>query len=427
MLNPVVSAIVYFCEMLIAYIFLSNLAERRYDTLKCLLIGVCLFTICAAFNLISLNSVVVNALAMPTIHFLFAFLCFRLRFYSAVFYSAILCTLCAALEFATIFAASAMFGGAIKDYNNDPMLLIMELSISKTIYFIISLFLSRIMKVPQYSGKLPLSIFLYPIITQICLVILFYLCVVASIAPVHRFLFSVVSVLMFVSTVLLGFTYQHQIEKDNEYMRVNHMLSQLQIEKNYYDILAQQNQQLMIYAHDAKNHLAAIRALNTDPLINGYISKLSDQLEHYSRNCHSGNKLLDVIINRYVVECDQEGITFDYDVKLYNLKDIEDVDLVSILGNLMNNAIEAAKQTKEKKIYFETTKRNRYHVLLIRNSSLPPKKENDRLITSKKDHTLHGFGLKSVANTLRRYNGDLQWDYDNTSNTFIMTVMIEIK
>ena len=68
---------------------------------------------------------------------------------------------------------------------------------------------------------------------------------------------------MFVSTVLLGFTYQHQIEKDNEYMRVNHMLSQLQIEKNYYDILAQQNQQLMIYAHDAKNHLAAIRALNT--------------------------------------------------------------------------------------------------------------------------------------------------------------------
>lgn len=425
MLNPVVSAIVYFCEMLIAYIFLSNLAERRYRAVKCLLIGICLFTISTAVNLISLNSVVANALVVPAIHFLFAFLCFRLRFYPAVFYSAILCALCASLEFSTIFAASALLGGAIKDYNNDPILLVMELSLSKTIYFIISLLLSKVMKVPQHSGKLPFSIFLYPIITLICLVIQFYLCVVALVAPAHRFLFSVVSILMFVSTVLLGFTYQHQVEKDNEYMRVNHMLNQLQIEKNYYDILAQQNQQLMIYAHDAKNHLAAIRDLNTDPHISGYIAKLSDQLERYSRNCHSGNKLLDVIINRYVVECEQEEIAFDYDVRLYNLNDIDDVDLVSILGNLMNNAIEAAKQTTAKEIYLETTMRNRYNVLLIRNSSFPPKKENGHLISSKTDRSLHGFGLKSVANTLKKYHGDLYWDYDDTNNTFTMTVMIE--
>lgn len=425
MLNPFVSAIVSFCEMLIAYTFLSNLAERRYHAVKCLLIGICLFAICTAVNLISLNSVIANALVVPVMHFLFTFLCFRLRFYPAVFYSAILCTLCASLEFATIFAASALLGGAIKDYNNDPMLLVMELSLSKTLYFIISLLLARVMKVPQHSGKFPFSIFLYPIITLICLVIQFYLCVVALVAPAHRFLFSMVSILMFASTVLLGFTYQHQVEKDNEYMRINHMLNQLQIEKNYYDILAQQNQQLMIYAHDAKNHLAAIRDLNTDPHISGYITKLSDQLESYSRNCHSGNKLLDVIINRYVVECEQDEITFDYDLKLYNLNDIEDVDLVSILGNLMNNAIEAAKQTTEKAIYLETTTRNRYNVLLIRNSSLPPQKDNDHLISSKADRSLHGFGLKSVANTLKKYHGDLHWDYDDTNNTFTMTVMVE--
>lgn len=152
MLNPFVSTIVYFCEMLIAYIFLSNLAERRYHAVKCLLIGICLFTICTAVNLISLNSVIANALVVPAIHFLFAFLCFRLKFYPTVFYSVILCTLCASLEFATIFAASALSGGAIKNYNNDPMLLVMELSLSKTIYFIISLLLSRVMKVPQHSG-----------------------------------------------------------------------------------------------------------------------------------------------------------------------------------------------------------------------------------------------------------------------------------
>lgn len=48
-------------------------------------------------------------------------------------------------------------------------------------------------------------------------------------------------------------------------MQVRSELSRIQSEKNYYQILEQQNQQLMIYAHDAKNHLAAIRSLNRDP------------------------------------------------------------------------------------------------------------------------------------------------------------------
>lgn len=182
----------------------------------------------------------------------------------------------------------------------------------------------------------------------------------------------------------------------------------------------------MIYAHDAKNHLAAIQALNKDPDISGYVSQLSERLDRYTCNCHSGNKILDVIINRYVIECEQAQISFDYDVKLYNLDDIEDVDLVSILGNLMDNAIEAAKKTDKKKIYLETTRRNMYHVLLIKNSSLSPSKSDGRLVTSKEDNSMHGFGLKSVARTLKKYQGDLQWDYDEENCMFTMTVMIGI-
>ena len=57
-------------------------------------------------------------------------------------------------------------------------------------------------------------------------------------------------------------------------------LARLQTEQSYYQILEQQNQQLMIYAHDAKKHLAAIQALNDDPQIGNYVTALSQQLAH---------------------------------------------------------------------------------------------------------------------------------------------------
>ena len=46
-------------------------------------------------------------------------------------------------------------------------------------------------------------------------------------------------------------------------------------------------------------------------------------------------------------------------------------------------------------------------------------------ITTKKDRRLHGFGLKSVKKTVKKYNGDIAFDYNNPKKRFIVTVMIE--
>ena len=73
----------------------------------------------------------------------------------------------------------------------------------------------------------------------------------------------------------------------------------------------------------------------------------------------------------------------------------------------------------------ETTTRNNYAVVIIANScDAPPNTQEGQLLTTKKDKKLHGFGLKSVAKTLKKYHGDYCWDYDESSRTFIITVMI---
>ena len=121
----------------------------------------------------------------------------------------------------------------------------------------------------------------------------------------------------------------------------------------------------------------------------------------------------------------KRGLSFEYNVKVCNLRDVEDMDLVTILGNLLDNAIEAAEKSQEKNVYLETSLRNAYRVILIQNSSLPPRESYGRLLSSKPDQSMHGFGLKSVAKCLKKYHGDLHWDYDEDDHLFTMTVMID--
>ena len=118
----------------------------------------------------------------------------------------------------------------------------------------------------------------------------------------------------------------------------------------------------------SKISLAAIQALNENPAVGSYVTKLSDQLKDYSHGCNSGNKFLDVMLHKYDIDCKMRGISFDYDVKECNLSQLEEIDLVAILGNLLDNAISAAEASSGKSISLSTVYRNRYSVIVVTNS-----------------------------------------------------------
>lgn len=258
--------------------------------------------------------------------------------------------------------------------------------------------------------------------------IFWFICTRDNVAYDTQLLLSLASVILFGSTVLLFITYQHQIDAESEHLRVKSENERLQTEKSYYDILEQQNQQLMIYTHDTKNHLTAIQSLSSDPAINEYIAKLLNQLKEYSSNCHSRNKMLDVMIDKFVIDCNRRGIQFDYYVKSCNLLGVDDIDLVAILGNLMDNAMTAAEQSAGKRISLETTKRNGYSVIIVTNScDTAPVIHGQQLVSSKTDKRFHGFGLKSVAKTLKKYGGDFAWDYNDLNREFVVTAMLATK
>lgn len=425
MLNPYVSCLVYAFEMLIIYVFFSRISNRKSTGLKTFLIGILLFEAGAAINLLCQNNLWINTAVSIAIRILFCILCFELKPILAACYSVVLVVLNFALELISVLVISAITGTEAIDYNSNLALLILECSTSKILFFVTCLVMSHIIKPHSGFSKYQLSLFFFPLCSALCLMIFWFICTRDSVTYDIQLLLSVASVIIFGSTVLLFITYQHQIDAESEHLRVKSENERLQTEKSYYDILEQQNQQLMIYTHDTKNHLAAIQSLSTDPAIDEYIAKLLNQLKDYSSNCHSGNKMLDVMINKFVIDCNRRGIQFDYYLKSCNLKRLDDIDLVAILGNLMDNAITAAAKSHGKKISLETTQRNGYSVIVISNScDSTPVMQGGQLVTSKDDKKLHGFGLKSVAKTLQRYSGDFSWEYNELYHEFIVTVMI---
>lgn len=425
MLNPVASFCVYWAEMLIAYTYFSGIFERRFQVSRCIITGCLIYSVGSALNLISGNNTTLNLCTSFFLTVVFSFSCFRGKPIQSIFYSIVLFVMNGAMETLTIALSSSITGNAFLDYNNDLLLFLFEAISSKGVYYLAVLITIRIINPTGKASKVPLNFLVYPVTSTFCLFAFWHICAQPECSPQVQFLLAIAAGCLFVSSILLFTTYSRQVEKDSEAMQVKNELLRLQTEQSYYQILDQQNRQLMIYAHDTKKHLAAIQALNDDPQISSYVAELSQRLADYTRNCHSGNKLLDVMIDKYTIDCEMRGIRFEHDVKVCNLAQLDDIDLVAILGNLMDNAVTAAEKSKAKTISLNTVHRNTYSVIILSNScDTPPKQSGSHLISTKPDASLHGFGLKSVAKTIRKYQGDYEWDYDPGKNVFTVTVMI---
>ena len=342
-----------------------------------------------------------------------------------VFYAVLLFVMNGALEVITISISAYVTGNAFLDYNSNALLFFFEAISSKGIYYLAVLVTIKIINPQNNNSKVPLNFIIYPVVSTFSLLVFWRVCAQPWCPSQIQLLMAIVGGCLFVSSIFLFMTYSRQAEKDTESIQMKSELDRLQTERSYYQILDQQNQQLMLYAHDTKKHLAAIQALNDDPRINSYVAELSRQLAEYTRNCHSGNKLLDVMIHKYTIDCEMRGIQFAYDVKVCNLSQLDDMDLVAILGNLMDNAVTAAEKSRLKTINLSTVHRNSYSVIILSNScDNPPRKSGKYLISTKPDIHRHGFGMKSVEASARKYQGDYDWEYDEEKKVFTVTVMI---
>lgn len=188
-------------------------------------------------------------------------------------------------------------------------------------------------------------------------------------------------------------------------------------EKIYYQreaaIIRQKQELQRQFRHDLKNRLQVIKQIAE----HGDLAELKDYLweietKHKEQEVFSctGDLIIDSIINSKLQDAVEKGIQVEASVTLPAAVKVKTDDMVVILGDLLDNAIEACERTDTARyIKLSMGYEKSCIILHIQNSfDQVTEEEQGELVTRKKDKALHGLGLKSVKNTVKRYDGIME-------------------
>ncbi len=182
------------------------------------------------------------------------------------------------------------------------------------------------------------------------------------------------------------------------------------MQKQQYDYQLQQSVAVRCFKHDLVNHMGVLRELANQKKteeVKEYIDTIWNIQDEFDLKIHTGDGLFDVILNYYLYLAKKENIDFTVTGKLTGETGFEMFDITTLMGNILQNALEAAVQTAIPKIWVELIEHKKEIFIVVSNSMAkgmnPPK---DFLRTSKADTVNHGFGLKNIAATVRKYHGE---------------------
>lgn len=162
------------------------------------------------------------------------------------------------------------------------------------------------------------------------------------------------------------------------------------------------NQLFIIYSHIEKGKYDEAKS---------YIRTLTqDYLPDIQNIINTENDAFDAIVNAKIAVCNQKKIYIEVKEMKDSLKNFDALDTCILFGNLLDNAIEAAQHTENRRITVDISTQAEYLSIIVSNSIVSSVLENNNgLKTSKRNKELHGIGIKNIKNVVKKYNGMMQF------------------
>ena len=182
------------------------------------------------------------------------------------------------------------------------------------------------------------------------------------------------------------------------------------MQKQQYDYQLQQSVAVRRFKHDLVNHIGVVRELINEKKTDEakeYIDTIWNIQDVFDLKIHTGDSFLDIIVNYYSYLAVKENIEFAVLGKLSEKMPLEMFDITTLLGNILQNAFEAAIKADVPRIRVELVEHKEEIFVVVSNSVA--KRVNtkaDFFMTSKEDKENHGFGLKNIAATVEKYHGE---------------------
>lgn len=228
----------------------------------------------------------------------------------------------------------------------------------------------------------------------------------------YQILFGIITVSTIYNYILIGFLF-NKLFAVFKNRNLNNLLDQ---QKNYqlkfYENMRISDKEIKNVRHDLNNHLQCIYDLlmtNRFDEAKNYIETVSNAVQINSRIINTGNAVFDSILNTKISMIKNAGINFNYSIEIPSGMKIDPVDICVILGNSLDNAIEACSRVKDgpRKISLIATYQNKGLILSIKNNvnSGSLVKKGDVYLSSKDNPSEHGIGISNISRIAEKYSG----------------------
>lgn len=213
----------------------------------------------------------------------------------------------------------------------------------------------------------------------------------------------------------LNFSVFNYFESYDKQIKLATLEQIMERESENYRAIAGSYAEICNIKHDLRNQVTVLNDLLKDNKYDEakkHINQLYNDVEKVTSVCYTGNSAVDSIINLKGDYARSRNISFMSKIKVNSI-DFETISVCRILGNALDNAIEACERIDidEKCVCIAMHQLDNKLIIEIENTS-PPVDVNN-LITSKKNKEAHGIGMQSIRQTVESMNGYVSCNYEN--------------
>lgn len=199
--------------------------------------------------------------------------------------------------------------------------------------------------------------------------------------------------------------------------------------ENQLELMKQSQKNIKALRHDMRKHLLLLQSYVDNQeydKMQQYISNINEYMLIPGQHVQTGNQEIDAILNYMIERAKKKNCKVETQIEVPNVCFMQKMDLNVLLGNLLDNAIEALDRVHERYLYISLKYKKGVFVIHIYNSYDGTLiKQGEKYITCKKDTESHGLGLQNVSEIIEKYNGEKI--IETTDNMFKVKIMLYVE
>ena len=405
------------------YILFIYFANTSFYPRKSYVISstISLFGYAALFAIGILGVVPLSVLLFFIVNTVLLKCCYNIKLKNTLFYSIILDMLSTIGEYIIIYISGIDISNLSIVTDQQAMAITVG---GKLIYLIGVIILKKFaVEKTRQDNEIQIILVVIPLMTILCLTLMMKI-------EMSNHLFTCICIIFLIVNFVSAYINEKLNDKNIKLKVLQEEYNKNKAELSEYQLLAEKYESTRIMRHDFRKQLEALKEMIAADNIQAkeYMQQIRFSQRELDYAQYTDNKILNILLAQKVKECHEHGIEIHIHSVSPVLSFISDIDTVAIFSNMIDNAIEAAKQADTKEIYVDMYTVNRsYSAVKIENyTAKEPIVLNGLLRTQKKNTDIHGMGVKSINNALKKYGSELTWIYDRKRKYFRAAAVIHV-